>query len=218
VQAYAGNARAGPRMPGGKKCMEIWGGGGWGWACRWGGWCQPWKWKDGVGLGGGGVGDNSGTRGFGPDEDRHGGRSLDTVGGCGNWESGDVHDSENNESIPVNGRRHQRRRGGRTGARHRRIYVQGPPMILEGNDDSNLDYYYYDEGMGDSNSVDGDVENPLSVKHLYCSSIWEKSHIKNHSKPKEFSSSSWPRGDFPRFPTFLKLFKLFWPDGPVLLR
>jgi hypothetical protein len=166
----------------------------------------------------GSAGDNSGTRGFGPDEDRHGGRSLDTVGGCGNWESGDVHDSENNESIPVNGRRHQRRRGGRTGARHRRIYVQGPPMILEGNDDSNLDYYYYDEGMGDSNSVDGDVENPLSVKHLYCSSIWEKSHIKNHSKPKEFSSSSWPRGDFPRFPTFLKLFKLFWPDGPVLLR
>ena len=81
-----------------------------------------------------------------------------------------------------------------------------------------MDYYYYNEGMGDSNSIDGDVDNPLSIKHLYRSSIWEKSHIKYYSKPKEFSNSSQPRGDFPRFSMFLKLFKLFLPDGPVLLR
>ena len=72
---------------------------------------------------GGGIGDNSGGHGFGPNKDKHGGRKLGTIGGCGNWESGNVHDSENNESTPVNGRRHQRHRGGRAGARHRRIYV-----------------------------------------------------------------------------------------------
>jgi hypothetical protein len=91
-------------------------------------------------------------------------------------------------------------------------------MTLKGSDDLDLDYYYYNDRMGDLDSDDGNIDSPLSVKHLYHSSTWEKSHIEYDSKPKEFTGTSCSMRDFPRFPTFFNLFELFWPDGPILLK
>jgi hypothetical protein len=87
----------------------------------------------------------------------------------------------------------------------------------EWSDDSDTTDSHYNDEMGESESDDGDIQNPLSVKHLYRSSTWGKAHIEYNPTPKEFSGTSRPKKDFPRFPTFLKLFALFWPDGPVLL-
>jgi hypothetical protein len=70
----------------------------------------------------------------------------------------------------------------------------------------NLEYYHYNDGMGDSKNDDGDTDNPLSVKHLYHSSTWRKSHIEYNLIPKEFSDTSPPKRVFSRFFTFLKLF------------
>jgi hypothetical protein len=101
-------------------------------------------------------------------------------------------------------------RGGRARARGRRTH--------EWSDDSDTSYSHDNDEMGESECDDDDIQNPLSVKHLYRSSTWGKTHIEYNPKPKEFSGTSHLKKDFPRFPTFLKLFVLFWPDGPVLLR
>ena len=55
----------------------------------------------------------------------------------------------------------------------RRMHVQGPPMIPGGSDDSNPDYYYYNDGMGDSNSDDGDIDNSLSIKYYTVPQLGE---------------------------------------------
>lgn len=87
----------------------------------------------------------------------------------------------------------------------------------EWNDDSKTIDSHYNDEMGDFESDDGNIQNPFSVKHLYRSSTWRKAHIEYNPTPKEFSCASCPKRDFPSFPTFLKLFALFWPNGHVLL-
>ena len=82
-------------------------------------------------------------------------------------------------------------------------------MIPKGSDDSDMDYYYYNDGIGDLDSDDGNINNPLSVKHLYSSSTQERSHFIYDSKPKKFTGSSHSTRDFPRFLPFFNLFELF---------
>ena len=88
----------------------------------------------------------------------------------------------------------------------------------EWSDDSETIDSHYNDEMGEFESDDGNIQNPFSIKYLYHSSTWGKAHIEYNPTPKEFSYTSHPKRDFPRFPTFLKLFVLFWPDGPILLR
>jgi hypothetical protein len=58
-----------------------------------------------------------------------------------------------------------------------------------------------------SNDGDGDLANPIGVKHLYRDSTWKKESFGYIPKPKEFTGCGGPNFlEHYRLPTFMILF------------
>jgi hypothetical protein len=62
------------------------------------------------------------------------------------------------------------------------------------------------------------VQDPNGVRYLYCDETWKKDRFTFDPPPTDFIGYGGPSGAtfFHRMPTFLTLFRLFWPD--TLLR
>jgi hypothetical protein len=61
--------------------------------------------------------------------------------------------------------------------------------------------------------MQGGVEDLNGVKHLYHDQTWTKERFAFDPPPMEFNGVGGPRGTlFHRMPTFMMLFRLFWPD------
>jgi hypothetical protein len=77
---------------------------------------------------------------------------------------------------------------------------------LESESDALEDEYFssgkeYDEA---------DIEDPNSIKNLYCDCIWNKTNFTYDSTPQDFIGISTITMSWRSFPTMLQLFDLFW--------
>jgi hypothetical protein len=88
-----------------------------------------------------------------------------------------------------------------------RARARRPPTV------PTLDHNGEDSEYEEEDDEEGYVGDQNDIRNMYWDATWKKERFSFTPPPREITGCGGPREDYHRMPTFLMLFRLFWPDS-----